>query len=218
MKGLSKDTEKVFQNIKGLDIFKDYMLIGGTALSLQIHHRLSEDLDFCKWQDDKRLKYLEIRWYEIEKKLKQFGTLKTDILDFYQVNFCLNDVKISFYSNSLASFEGVQTSIVYEHIRLADIRSLGAMKLEVMSRRYQFRDYYDVYSILMAGISVKDIVDRCGKYSRHRMKSKMILGILSNGSLFKQEENFELLEPKYQVTSEDIEVYMREQIRKEYGL
>ena len=40
MKGLSKDTEKVFQNIKGLDIFKDYMLIGGTALSLQIHHRL----------------------------------------------------------------------------------------------------------------------------------------------------------------------------------
>jgi len=218
MKGLSKDTEKVFQNIKGLDIFKDYMLIGGTALSLQIHHRLSEDLDFCKWQDDKRLKYLEIRWYEIEKKLKQFGTLKTDIRDFYQVNFCLNDVKISFYSNSLASFEGVQTSIVYEHIRLADIRSLGAMKLEVMSRRYQFRDYYDVYSILMAGISVKDIVDRCGKYSRHRMKSKMILGILSNGSLFKQEENFELLEPKYQVTSEDIEVYMREQIRKEYGL
>jgi len=92
------------------------------------------------------------------------------------------------------------------------------MKLEVMSRRYQFRDYYDVYSILMAGISVKDIVDRCGKYSRHRMKSKMILGILSNGSLFKQEENFELLEPKYQVTSEDIEVYMREQIRKEYRL
>jgi len=218
MKGLSKDTESVFQSIKNLALLNEYILIGGTALSLQIQHRLSEDLDFCKWQDDKRLKYLEIRWYEIEKRLKQFGTLKTDILDFYQVNFCLNDVKISFYSNSLASFEGVQTSIVYEHIRLADIRSLGAMKLEVMSRRYQFRDYYDVYSILMAGISVKDIVDRCGKYSRHRMKSKIILGILSNGSLFKQEENFELLEPKYQVTSEDIEVYMREQIRKEYGL
>lgn len=49
------------------------------------------------------------------------------------------------------------------------------------------------------------------------MKSKMILGVLSNGSLFKQEENFELLKPKYQVNSEDIEVYMREQIRKEYG-
>ena len=218
MKGLSKDTESVFYSIKNLALLSEYILIGGTALSLQIQHRLSEDLDFCKWQDDKRLKYLEIRWYEIEKKLKQFGTLKTDILDFYQVNFCLNDVKISFYSNALASFGAVRTSIAYEHIRLADILSLGAMKLEVMSRRYQFRDYYDIYSIILEGISLRDIVSLCGKYSRHRMKSKMILGVLSNGSLFKHEENFGLLKPKYQVTSEDIEVYMREQIRKEYGL
>ncbi|MCH7658929.1 MAG: nucleotidyl transferase AbiEii/AbiGii toxin family protein [Bacteroidetes bacterium] len=217
MKGLSKDTEQVFHSIKNLALLNEYILIGGTALSLQINHRLSEDLDFCKWQDDNRLKYLEIRWHEIEKKLEQFGTLKTDILDFYQVNFLLNDVKISFYSNALASFGEVKTSIAYKHIRLADIRSLGTMKLEVMSRRYQFRDYYDVYSILLEGISLKEMVSICGKYSRHRMKSKMILGILSNGSLFKQEENFELLEPKYMVTSEDIEVYMREQIRKEYG-
>ena len=218
MKGLSKDTEKVFQNIKGLDIFKDYMLIGGTALSLQIHHRLSEDLDFCKWQDDPKIIDKEIPWPKIEKLLKPFGSIKTEILSLEQTNFILNDVKISFYSNDHARSSEIETKISYEQIRLADIRSLGAMKLEVMSRRYQFRDYYDVYSILMAGISVKDIVDRCGKYSRHRMKSKMILGILSNGSLFKQEENFELLEPKYQVTSEDIEVYMREQIREKYGL
>jgi len=218
MKGLSKDTEKVFQNIKGLDIFKDYMLIGGTALSLQIHHRLSEDLDFCKWQDDPKIIDKEIPWPKIEKLLKPFGSIKTEILSLEQTNFTLNDVKISFYSNDHARSSEIETKISYEQIRLADIFSLGAMKLEVMSRRREFRDYYDVYSILMAGVSVKDIVDRCGKYSRHRMKSKMILGILSNGSLFKQEENFELLEPKYQVTSEDIEVYMREQIRKEYGL
>ena len=218
MKGLSKDTEKVFQNIKGLDIFKDYMLIGGTALSLQIHHRLSEDLDFCKWQDDPKIIDIEIPWPKIEKLLKPFGSIKTEILSLEQTNFTLNDVKISFYSNDHARSSEIETKTSYEQIRLADIFSLGAMKLEVMSRRREFRDYYDVYSILMEGISVKDIVDRCGKYSRHRMKSKMILGILSNGSLFKQEENFELLEPKYQVTSEDIEVYMREQIRKEYRL
>ena len=218
MKGLSKDTEKVFQNIKGLDIFKDYMLIGGTALSLQIHHRFSEDLDFCKWQDDPKIIDIEIPWPKIEKLLKPFGSIKTEILSLEQTNFTLNDVKISFYSNDHARSIEIETKISYEQIRLADIRSLGAMKLEVMSRRREFRDYYDVYSILMEGISVKDIVDRCGKYSRHRMKSKMILGILSNGSLFKQEENFELLEPKYQVTSEDIEVYMREQIREKYGL
>ena len=51
MKGLSEETAKVFESIKVLDILNDYLLIGGTALSMQIEHRLSEDLDFCKWQD-----------------------------------------------------------------------------------------------------------------------------------------------------------------------
>ena len=217
MKGLSKHTEQVFLSIKKLPFLNEYILIGGTALSLQINHRLSEDLDFCKWQDDQELINKEIRWPEIEQKLEQLGKLKTDILDLYQVNFYLNDVKISFYSNALASFREVQTSISYKHIRLANIKSLGAMKLEVMSRRYLFRDYYDVYSILREGISIKDLVSLSGKYSRHRMKSKMILGILSNGTLFEQEENFKLLEPKYLVSSKDIEVYIRDQIRKEYG-
>lgn len=218
MKGLSPDTESVFKKIKQCEIFKEYLLIGGTALSLQIHHRLSEDLDFCKWQDEPKIVSKEIHWPEIEKIFGLFGQVKTDILDLYQVNFFLNDVKISFYSNALASSKDVQTRISFEQIRLADINSLGAMKLEVMSRRNLFRDYFDVYCILREGVLLKELVNRCGIYSRHRMKSKTILSILSNGSLFKYEEDFDLLEPKYLVNSKDIEAYMRNQIRKEYGL
>lgn len=218
MKGLSPDAEKAFISIKQCEIFKEYILIGGTAMSLQIHHRLSEDFDFCKWQDDPKISNKEIPWPEIEKTLGLFGPVKTDILDLYQVIFFLNDVKISFYSNALASSRGVQTSIAFGQIRIADINSPGAMRLEVMSRRNLFRDYYDVYSILKEGILLKELVTRCGAYSRHRMKSKTILSILSNGSLFKYEENFDLLEPKYLVNSKDIEVFMRSQIRKKYGL
>ena len=55
MKGLSKHTIPVFDFIKDLDILEDYLLVGGTALSLQINHRLSEDLDFCKWQDNQSI-------------------------------------------------------------------------------------------------------------------------------------------------------------------
>ena len=218
LKGLSPETESVFNSIKLFEIFEDYILIGGTALSLQINHRLSEDLDFCKWLDDPKIRNKEIAWPEIEKKLELSGQVKTDILDLYQVNFTLNKVKISFYSNALASSTEVQTSIAFEQIRVADIKSLGAMKLEVMSRRNLFRDYYDVYSILREGILLKDLVSSCGNYSRHRMKSKAILSILSNSSLFKSEENFELLEPKYLVNSKDIEAYMRSRILKEFSL
>jgi len=217
MKGLSPDTEAVFNSIKRFEIFKEYILVGGTALSVQIDHRLSEDLDFCKWQDDPKILSKEIDWPEIEKNLKLSGQVKTDILDLYQVNFSLNNIKLSFYSNALANSREVQTSIAFEQIRVADIKSIGAMKLEVMSRRNLFRDYYDVYSILREGILLEDLVRYCGTYSRHRLKSKTILSILSNGSLFKYEENFELLEPRYTVNSKDIEVYLRSRILKEFS-
>jgi len=217
MKGLSYDTEQVFNSIKRFEIFKDYLLVGGTALSVQINHRLSEDLDFCKWQDDPKIRNKEIPWPEIEKTLKLAGPVKTDILDLYQVNFSLNNVKISFYSNALTNSTDVKTSTALGQIRIADIKSLGIMKLEVMSRRNLFRDYYDIYSILQEGILLEELVRYCGTYSRHRMKSKTILGILSNSSLFKYEENFELLEPKYQVNSKDIEAYIRSRILKEFS-
>ena len=66
MKGLSKHTIPVFDFIKDLDILEDYLLIGGTALSLQINHRLSEDLDFCKWQDNQSISSKEVNWPSIE--------------------------------------------------------------------------------------------------------------------------------------------------------
>ena len=53
MKGLSQQTEEVFEQISTFECIKNYTLIGGTALALQIGHRLSEDLDFCKWRKTK---------------------------------------------------------------------------------------------------------------------------------------------------------------------
>ena len=50
LKGLTPRGLKVFEAIKKSDLLQEYILIGGTALSLQINNRLSEDLDFCNLQ------------------------------------------------------------------------------------------------------------------------------------------------------------------------
>ena len=216
MKGLSAHTTEVFNFIKNLGIFKDYMLFGGTALSLQIHHRLCEDLDFCKWQDEPGFSYAEVSWLKIEDELKKLGEVKTDIFDLHQVDFLLNGVKLSFYSNGISNSRGISSDMTLNRIRPANLLSLGAMKLEVMSRRNIFRDYYDIYSILQEGVSIKEIVDFCGRYSKHRMRTKMILAILSDGSRFRYEKNFGLLMPRYKVRSEEIESYLHEKIVQEY--
>ena len=63
MNGLTKHTEKVFERISKLESIKPYLLVGGTALSLQIGKRLSEDLDFMKWKTGSQDKP-EVAWYK----------------------------------------------------------------------------------------------------------------------------------------------------------
>ena len=53
MKSLAPHTGQIFDAISQLDCIRGYLLVGGTALSLQIHNRLSEDLDFMKWRTSK---------------------------------------------------------------------------------------------------------------------------------------------------------------------
>ena len=155
LKGLTPQSLKVFEAIKKSDLLQKYILIGGTALSLQINNRLSEDLDFCKWQDNPEIHNKEVNWPELEKFLRTFGNVRTDIIDLYQVNFFLDQVKITFYSNAITTFREIETGYKIDNITLAAVHSIGVMKLEVMSRRYLFRDYYDIYSILKEGISLK---------------------------------------------------------------
>jgi predicted nucleotidyltransferase component of viral defense system len=56
-KGFTPQSLKVFEAIKKSDLLQEYILIGGTALSLQINNRISEDLDFCKWQNNPEIHY-----------------------------------------------------------------------------------------------------------------------------------------------------------------
>jgi len=217
MNGLSKHTVPVFNFIKDLDILDDYLLVGGTALSIQINNRLSEDLDFCKWQDNQSISSKEVDWPRIESALEDIGEVKTDILDLYHADFLVNGVKISFYSNGMANSREISSNSKFDKVRPANLLSLGAMKLEVMSRRNIFRDYYDVYAILCEGIALKKMVELCGRYSKHRLRTRMILAILADSSRFKYDRVFKLLEPRYSVNSIDIGEFMQERIRDEFG-
>ena len=53
MKGLAPHTQQDFEAVAKLECIKPYLLVGGTALSLQIGTRQSEDLDFMKWRNSK---------------------------------------------------------------------------------------------------------------------------------------------------------------------
>lgn len=208
MKGLAPHTRQVFEAVSKLDCIKPYLLVGGTALSLQMGTRQSEDLDFMKWRTSKTEK-MEVAWYQIEKELATIGnTQHKDILDIDHVEYLVSGVKFSFYA--CPKYSPVSMPVEYlNNLRLADVKSIGAMKMEVMLRRSNFRDYYDIYSILKSGVPINDLVSLALTYSGHKLKSKNLLAMLTNGSRFVRDSHFEQLAPTYAVTAQEIEDYIK---------
>lgn len=82
-----------------------------------------------------------------------------------------------------------------------------AMKMEVMLRRMKFRDYYDIYSILREGYSIHNGIQKAINLSRHRPSTKNLVAMLLGGQFY-ADGNFSTLEPKYNVTKEQIRDYI----------
>lgn len=208
MTGLAPHTGSIFDAVTKMESIKNYVLVGGTALSMQINNRQSEDLDFMCWRQRKDQK-MEVEWRKIEKELCSIGKVeKVDILDIDHVEYLVSGVKLSFYACS--KYSPVSATIhLQNNLYLSDIKAIGAMKMEVMMRRSNFRDYYDIYSILKQGIDIQDLIALALEYSEHRMKSKNLLAMLTNGTRFNRDARFDQLQPKYEVTPQDIELYIK---------
>lgn len=208
MKGLAPYTQAIFEAVSNLECIKPYLLVGGTALSLQIGTRQSEDLDFMKWRTSKT-ENMEVAWFQIEKELASVGEIQhKDILDIDHVEFLVSGVKLSFYA--CPKYSPVNNPVNYlNNVRLADVRSIGAMKMEVMLRRSNFRDYYDIFSILKSGVSINDLISLALSYSGHKLKSKNLLAMLTNSNRFTRDVGFDQLQPVYSVTAQEIEEFIK---------
>lgn len=211
--GLTTNIEAIIEQVAQLECIKPYILCGGTALAIQIGHRKSEDLDFMMWRISKTEKP-EVNWNAIERELKEkIGEIENfNMLGFDQVEFVVRGVKFSFFVSDNLSPVTAPTEYL-GNICLADIESIMAMKMEVMLRRMKFRDYYDIYCMLQEGYSIHNGIEKALNLSRHRLSSKNIIAMLLGGR-FIPDNNFATLEPKYDVTKEQIREYVMQKLKE----
>lgn len=208
-KSLAPHTGKVFETISRLECIKPYTLVGGTALSLQIEKRQSEDLDFMKWPQKKNEK-CEVDWPVIKKELEGVGEVKDyEVGGFNFVSFNFEGVKLSFYTPPRIAIKSMQRIPYINNMCIADMESIGAMKMEAMLRRSKFRDYYDIYSILMEGGNINNMISAALEHSEHKLRTRSLLAMLTNGKLFIKEKGFEELKPVYDVSPIDIQEYIK---------
>lgn len=208
MKGIAKHTQQIIEPVSRLDCLKGWTLVGGTALAIQLGHRMSEDLDFMRWRTHKGER-MDVDWPQIHKELETVAEIQSmDILDHNHVEFIVAGVKFSFYARESKS--PVNHTVPFlNHIVLADMEAIAAMKMEVMLRRSKFRDYYDLYCIFQQQPDVMKFVRAAGEYSNHTLKSKHILAMLTDHRRFGEDQNFAQLEPLYSISAQEIETYIK---------
>jgi len=127
---------------------RQFYLAGGTALALQLGHRLSYDLDFFTEQDFSEQKLIET--------LERFGELSVDHRAEDTLLGSLHGARISFfwYRHPL-----LFPPVSFLNIRLADIRDIGAMKVDAIQSRGKKRDFIDLWAIMQQGITLKELLD-----------------------------------------------------------
>jgi len=211
-KGLTEKIDAIIEKVAALECLKPYILCGGTALAIQLGHRKSEDLDFMMWRKSKNEKP-EVDWPAIEKELKEkVGEIENyHMLGFDQVEFVIKGVKLSFYVSD--NYCPVSAPLAYlGNIRLADIYSILAMKIEVMLRRMKMRDYYDIYAILKEGYDISTGIKAALKYSQHNLNTKNIIMMLLSDR-FMSDEHFQQLDPRYEVNKEEMRDFILQKLK-----
>lgn len=208
-RSLAPHTGRLIEAVSKLECIKPFVLVGGTALSIQLENRQSEDLDFMRRKQNKD-DDLDINWPQLQRELASIGEVQdVQVSGFDQVLFVVDGVKISFYAAPRKRIATMHEVPYLNNIRLADVESIGVMKMEAMMRRSKFRDYYDIYSILKNGADIHKLIPMALEHSGHKLKTKALLAMLTNGELFKKDEGFSLLQPTYDVSASDIESYIK---------
>lgn len=144
---LTKEQAELLPLVK--KFIKDFGLVGGTAIALQIGHRQSIDFDLFS---DKEFNNAKTRKLIIKSGYK-IGKVYKD--EAGQFTFFVNNVQFTFFHYP---FELKFAEHFEKTLRMPDLLTLAAMKAYALGRRAKWKDYVDLYFIINKYHSIEKIV------------------------------------------------------------
>ena len=152
---VSPNTLGILKDLMQDESLADFFLVGGTALSLQIGHRLSIDLDLFSLKpidENLLLEHLEKR-YGFQSGFQAKNTLKGQI----------DNTEVDFITHEYPLIEKTQD---IEGMRIASLKDIAAMKLNAITGNgTRLKDFIDV-AYLSSYLSLKAMIDAYeAKYS-----------------------------------------------------
>lgn len=189
---MPKATQKNFARLKDDPRLAGFTLVGGTALALQIGHRISEDLDFNIFGQKLPIKAIDSLLDELaasgatieslitSEQKSRFKINTSENLDHYIQDYLIDGAKVTFHSRN----EGDRPKVQIDFLKSAPkvmvakggfdvlgINGLLVMKSIVVYDRVKSRDIYDLMVLTRDhGYTLDDIFAAIDTYQPIRHK------------------------------------------------
>lgn len=161
---ITSEQKRIFDKLKN---FPEYYLAGGTALALQIGHRMSVDFDLFFEKDLPHSLLNKVR------KTFRGSKIKVQISRSEQLTINLNSSQLTFVKYPYSLLFKLKT---YEGVNLLSVPEIAATKAYVIGRRATFKDYIDLYFILGEKfVLLQEIINICEKKYKNEFNDRLFL-------------------------------------------
>src|SRR3989344_2745143 len=183
------------------DFVRQFWLAGGTAVALQLGHRISRDLDFFSNAsfDGQTLRDELVMQGDFEEERDAKDTILGN-LNGIHISFFLYRYKLLFPVKKLLG------------VSLADLRDLVCMKVDAIQHRGRKRDFVDLWAIINNGLALQEVMllfDK--KFEGVRFNRTHILKSLSYFDDAEEDQMPEMLKP---ASWEEIKRFFAEEAKK----
>ncbi len=153
-------------------LFDPFRLVGGTSLSLQLGHRMSDDIDL--FTDEP---YGSLDFTAIDKFLRKTFKYVSDLAPgpfgigvSYLVGHSKDEiVKLDlFYTDTF-----IQPALKIDPYRLATVEEIIAMKIDIVQRKARKKDFWDLDELLEK-YSIEQMIDLHKQRYPHSHDEKLI--------------------------------------------
>ena len=199
---LLPETRKLLAEfIANASFLEKYVLVGGTALSLHLCHRKSEDLDFFTYSDNFEKK--EIFTY-INNRFEQVEIINQSN---DQVDVLIDGVKVTFFN---AKWNFLKPENI-ERFNLAQLKAIAGMKVNTLFLRAKFRDYYDLYFLIREGMTLQEIFHYSKDVIAGVTFKMLAIALVYTDDI--EDENIAHLQPKIIINVKEIRNFFEEKLK-----
>lgn len=127
-------TLQLLKEIQSAETLRDVPLAGGTALALQIGHRISIYLDFFSTS--------KLNFLDVIEEMKTIGKVEIANQSKAILGLFINEIKVDIVSYN---YQFLEPFLIIDSLKLASIKDIAAMKLAAICGRGSKKDFFDLF-------------------------------------------------------------------------